>query len=223
MSESTSDQEKTESPSSKRLEDARKKGQVPRSREFATFIVLALSLGTIAALAPWLLRQLGALVDVSLRIPPEAARNIPEMFVFFRTVLASAWIIAAPILLAALVAALISPAATNAYLFLPDKVAPDFTKLNPASWFGRVFSKDGAIEIGKGILKTVVIGLIAYYAFMSSMEKIMASPGLGLEGGLVEVSAVIFKVTGFVVLALAALAGADVPLQLWMHQKNQKN
>ena len=222
MSDETSDQEKTESPSSKRLEDARKKGQVPRSKEFATFIVLAFGLGTIAALAPWMLGQLQELISLSMRIPPEAAYDATAMFDFFRTVLVSSALIVAPVLIAALIASAVGPLATNGYVFLPEKIAPDITKLNPMNWFGRVFSKEGAIEVGKGILKSALIGIVAYAAFRTSQDRMLAAAGSGLNGGLVEVCAVMFKVICFVILALAALAGADVPLELYLHHSKLK-
>jgi flagellar biosynthetic protein FlhB len=222
MSDDTSDQEKTESPSSKRLEDARKKGQVPRSKEFATFVVLALCFGTIAALAPWMLHQLKELIDLSMRIPHAAAHDTTAMFDFFRTVLTSSALIVAPVLCAAFIAAALAPIATNGYVFLPEKVSPDFTKLNPMNWFGRVFSKDGAIEVGKGILKSLLIGIVAYAAFRTSEDRMLLAAGAGLEGGIAEVCAVMFKVIGFVVLALATLAGADVPLELYMHHSKLK-
>lgn len=218
----SSDQEKTELPSPKRLQDAREKGQVPRSREFATFISVTLTFGALIAFMGWLMPQARFLIADGMHFGAAEARDIGHMTEHLKRLVAAGAMLVAPLLAAAIVGALLTPLGTNAYVFTIDKIEPKPSNLNPMNWVKRVFSAEGASELFKGLLKAGLLGLVGYLAYMGQLDAIANSMSLGLEAALEVSATVTAKVIGWCILVLALIAGADVPLQLWMYANRLK-
>src|SRR5678815_4907093 len=152
-----SGQERTERATPKRLEEARKKGQVPRSTELSTAAVCIAaavaiySLGSMAAGRMWT-----ALTGAGAR---------------------ALWIVL-PILGATFFAALAAPIAIGGWNFSAGALMPQFSRLNPANGLGRVFSARGLVELGKGIAKVGVVAVTGWVLLRGLTPQLM---GLSTE------------------------------------------
>ena len=125
----------------------------------------------------------------------------------------------APVLGLTLVAALLAPLALGGWNLSFGVLAPDFTRLNPATGFGRVFSMRGVVELVKAFAKFALVALVAVvFLWMKTGEML----GLGAEPTAAAVAHAV-SLSGQALLALAGalvlIAAVDVPWQLFSHLK----
>src|ERR1700690_702546 len=133
------DRERTESPSQKRLDDAREKGQVPRSRDLtAAAVVLAGGLG-LYSMGSILGSRMLALMHDGLSVTRTDALDSGRMVLQFEHGAAQGLLAAAPVLGVLLAAALVAPLAIGGWNFSVRALGPDFSRLRPIAGFGRGF------------------------------------------------------------------------------------
>jgi flagellar biosynthesis protein FlhB len=214
--------DRTESPTQKRLDDARAKGQVPRSRDLsAAAVVLAGGLG---------LRGLGSLIGDrmlsimrdGLSITRGTAFDQGWMLHQFERSAAQGVIAMAPLLGVLLAAALLAPLALGGWTFSGQGLVPDFGRLNPVSGLARVFSVRGVIELSKALARFIAVALVAVVVMWKQFHSFTH---LGTEPASAAVSHAL-SLTGSAMIALggalAAIALVDVPLALWQFNKSMR-
>ncbi len=217
-----SDLERTEPASSHRLEKAREEGQVARSRELSTFLLLfAGSAGAwwfgaqaVADFRGWFARALT--MDPQLAYDPALAVQRLSSFSF------DALVIVAPLLLLMLLAALLSPMLLGGWLFSPSALAPDFSRLNPMKGVARMFSTHGLAELGKAVLKAALVAVFAAFVVRANHASVYALFGQSPEAGISMAGEIIASSFVAIVFALALIAAIDVPFQLWSHASKLK-
>ena len=139
-------QEKTEQPTSKRLEEARKKGQIPRSVELNAAAVLLLAGAGLQVLGGNLGAQLHSLMRSGLTLTREESLDESRAIASFANALSHAFLACAPILGLTVLAAVAAPLALGGWNMSFEVLAPDFTRLSPASGFARMFSSRSVVE-----------------------------------------------------------------------------
>jgi flagellar biosynthetic protein FlhB len=213
------DNERTERPTPKRLEEARKKGQVPRSTELNTAAVVLIAGGGLHFLGRGLGSGLYELLRGGLSLTREQALDESRAISMFAASALHAILACAPILGLTLVAALLAPLAIGGWNLSFGVLAPDFSRLSPAAGFGRVFSMRGGVELAKAFAK---FGLVALVAIVFLWMKTGELLGLGAEPTAAAIGHAI-TLSGQALLALAGalvlIAAIDVPWQLFSHMK----
>lgn len=168
--------EKTEPATEKKLQDARKEGQVAKSREIANglgllslFLVLKFYVGTMGT-------KFLEMFHASYNSIPEALTfwegNMPqsEMRLLFNQLMAEILLIIAPILLIGCVVAFLSDVVQVKWKVTGKPLIPKFSKLNPIKGFKKIFSVNALVELVKSIAK---IGLIVYIAYSYLKDKVV--------------------------------------------------
>src|ERR1700722_18091853 len=135
-----SGQEKTEQPTGKRLEEARKQGQVPRSPELSTAAVLLLAGGGLHFMGASLGLKLHDMMRAGLSISREDALDESHALTIMTNEVLHAMLACAPILGLTLVAALLAPMAIGGWNMSFEALAPKFDKLNPIGGLQRMIS-----------------------------------------------------------------------------------
>ncbi len=215
-------QEKTEQATPKRREEARKKGQVPRSVELSTATVCISAAAAIYLLGSMASGQFAEFMKDSLSISPAEAMSTDAMWTRLMEAGARAVLIILPILAATFFAALAAPLAIGGWNFSGQALAPKFSRLNPISGFGRIFSARGLVELVKGIAKVCVVGIIAIVLLKALTPQLMGlssepvSQAIGHSGSLAAYSLLILA------MGLAIIAAVDVPFQLFQYSKDLK-
>jgi flagellar biosynthesis protein FlhB len=214
--------EKTEQATPKRLEEARKKGQVPRSIELSMATVCIAAAVAIYTLGHMASGQFQDFMRDSLRISPATAMDSNALWPQLMNAGArSLWIIL-PILGATFVAALAAPLAIGGWNFSGQALMPQFSRMNPISGFARMFSTRGLVELVKGLAKVFVIGIIAVVLLKGLTSELMglsAEPvnqAIGHSASMSSYSLLILC------LGLAVIAAVDVPYQLYQYAKELK-
>jgi len=212
--------ERTERATPKRLDEARKKGQVPRSTELSTAAVCIAAAVAIYSLGHMAAGQFADFMHDSLSLRPEAVMAEGAIWPALTTAGARALWIILPILGATFFAALAAPIAIGGWNFSGQALMPQFSRLNPASGIGRMFSARGVVELGKGLAKVGVIGVIAWVLLKALTPELM---GLSTEPVNNAIGHAV-SLAGYALLVLACglaiIAMVDVPYQLWQHAKD---
>ena len=161
MADDTNQSDRTESPTQKRLDDARAKGQVPRSRDLsAAAVVLAGGIG-LRALGSGFGSRMLAIMREGLSVSRDTAMDNGWMLHQFERSALQGAIAMAPVMGLLLAAALLAPLAIGGWTFSGQALTPDFARLNPVSGLQRMFSLRGWIELGKAIARFVLVAAVA--------------------------------------------------------------
>src|ERR1017187_3950854 len=148
-----SDLEKTEQPSQRRLDQAREEGQVARSRELSTFVVLMAGGAGLWLMGSTLSQQLIKLVREGLTLNADLIFKPELLMPHLHSLSLEALMTFLPYLLLLLAVATFSPLLLNGWLFTFKPLVPDFSKLSPAAGIGRMFSVHSLIELLKAVAK----------------------------------------------------------------------
>ncbi|NOT10632.1 MAG: flagellar type III secretion system protein FlhB [Methylococcaceae bacterium] len=217
-----SDQEKTEEPTSKRLEDAHKKGQIARSRELNTFVILMASSLLLLMLGGKMGNSLLTMMRSQFKLSRESIFDPTSPITHLKQVMWDGVMLSAPFLAVMVVAAIIAPLALGGWVFSWEAISPKLEKLDPIKGLGRLFALRGLIELVKALLKFFLIFAVAMLLIKHFVNELL---GLGTE----NVDQAILHGTHivgicFLVLSasLIAVVAIDVPYQLWDHSKKLK-
>jgi flagellar biosynthesis protein FlhB len=215
-----SGQEKTEQATPKRLEEARKKGQVPRSMELSMAAVCIAASVAIYSMGRGTAGELAELMRGSLSLTPHEAVGDNVIWPALTDAGARAILLILPILGATFLAALAAPLAIGGWNFSAQAMMPKFSRLNPAAGLGRMFSARGSVELGKGIAKVLVIGLIAWVLLKGLTSQMLGLSSEPLHGAIGHSAALAGYSLLILCFGLVAIAAVDVPFQLWQHSKD---
>ena len=212
-----SDLEKSEEPTGRRIEQARERGQVPHSRELGTFLVLIVAGAAFWMMGGWFMARSMAIVQKSFTVEAQVMREPSLMLPRLAEISGDALFAFSPLLGLLLLAAVLPPFFLNAWVFSPQALVPDFNRLNPLTGFGRMFSWNSLMELGKAVLKACLLGGVAVLLIWKERDEIfglLSEPldaGLAHAGNLVSFSFLIMAST------LVLVVAADVPFQLWQY------
>lgn len=220
MAEDTHD--KTEEPTSKRIEDARSKGQIARSRELSTALVLLFS-----AIALFILgRDIGIAVYRIMQrmftLSRDETYDFIHMFQAWGFALSEIAIPVISYLIIVAIAGVYGSIALGGYNWSWQSAAPKMNKLNPMSGFKRMFGINGIVELLKAIAKFVVVGTITYLTL-----KFFSDEALQLDLELYPANVFhALELIGwsFIIIccAMIPIAVFDVPYQSHKHNEEMK-
>jgi flagellar biosynthetic protein FlhB len=214
-----SDLEKTESATPRRLEKAREEGQVARSRELATFALVAAGF-----LGAWAMSgMIGEHAQTMLRTA--FTFNHDTVFDTKRT-LAGSGVVARegaymllPLLVLTGVAALLAPMALGGWLLSTKSLSLNFGRLNPVAGLGRILSINGPIQLGMSLAKIIVVGLIGGLSIWHRREDILALATQPPHVALSNAGHLVAVCCAMTVAGMFVIAALDVPYQLWNFHK----
>jgi flagellar biosynthesis protein FlhB len=217
-----SDAEKTESASPKRLEDARKEGDVPRSRELSTFAVLMTAGCGLWFTGGSLVRELNRVMVSGLSLDREQIFNSNVLILRVTSDIAQVMLACLPLAAAIMFVALAAPMMIGGLLFTSKAFMPKFSKLNPASGLKNMFSTNALVELLKAVGKTVVVGTVAWLVVMSQKEEVMALAGEPLRAGMAHMIDMMGWAFLVIVGGLGLIAAIDAPYQIWHYANKLK-
>ena len=214
-----SDLDRTEAATPRRREKAREEGQVARSRELASFALLAA--GFYGA---WLLAgPSGAHLQTMLRgafsFDRATAFDTNRMLSAAGSASAEGFAALLPLLALTGLAALAAPMALGGWLISQKTFELKFDRLNPISGLGRIFSIQGPIQLGMSLAKTLVVGGIGGIAIWRSKDELLGLATQPLGAALADALHLVAVCCGTTVAGMLVVAALDVPYQIWQYNK----
>lgn len=217
-----SDLERTEPASARRLEQAREDGNVPQSRELMAFMVLAAGGGTFWIFGGWIAQHAADLIRHGLSFSRDAAFDTRVMREGAFDLSVEAFVLAAPIFIAIIVAIAATPLVMGGWILSPKAMQLDLTRMDPVKGVGRMFSWQSIAELVKAILKALLIGLVLFWVVRYEQDSLFALISQPIEVGLTSFSRLLFLSFVGLIAGLALIAAVDVPFQLYQYHDRLK-
>ena len=214
--------EKTENATPKRLADARKKGQIARSRELTTAAVVLAVTAAVLVTGDAMAIQSGLLFKAYLQQIPQALVTPNAGWELTGSLLAGVAKMMAPVLLTGFLTALLAPMLIGGWNLAPEAMAMDFSRVSPLAGMKRLFSVNSLIELGKAILKVLVIGVVATLLFEYQRDRLLSLPFLPLGEAVGQGARMVVDAVLWLGGALLLIAAVDVPWQIIHHAQQLK-
>lgn len=217
-----SDLEKTESATPQRLEKAREDGNVPRSRELATFTILIAAGSGIWFSGDKLIRQLESTLVSGLSFERTQAFDMSALFAHLGASLGDLLLVFAPIALLLIIVALLTPAIIGGWLFSTKSLQPNFGRMNPIKGLGNLVSSNAAVEFGKAIAKTILVGVVASLVIWQQKDAVLALSVESLHEGSAHLGSLLWISFITITGALGVIVLIDAPYQVLHHANKLK-
>ncbi len=214
-----SDLEKSESASPRRLEQAREEGQVPHSRELATFISLMVGVVALYVLGRWGGHRLMTIMKSGLSLPRGLVFEPGAMGRMLESLAADALLTIAPLLVASVIAALVTPFLVGGWVFSAKVLRFDLTRLDPMQGLGRMFSTHGLVELVKASLKAVLVAVVGVWVVWRERDHLFGLMHQPLASSMDDFASLVLLSALLIVGSLAVIAAIDVPFQLWEYHR----
>lgn len=219
MADDADPESKTEDPSAKKLSDARAKGDVVKSQDIPQLASLAGAISVILIAGGWLTRDLAAaLYPFIAHAGTTEISSGGAMVVMKQAVMAAM----PPLLLVMIVTAVlgvIGNVAQTGFMLTPEKIKPDFKKLDLLKGLGRIFGMDGMVQFAKSTIKFLVTGFIAYMVLKPHVGEVRSLVGMDVASLLPEAMKLSKSLMLAVLLLLIAMAAID---WFWQRQRFMK-
>lgn len=219
MADETEDQEKTEEATPRKREKAREDGQVARSRELTTVLLLFAGVGGLWGLGPALFDRVGTVMEQAFLFDRQQAFDSTVMLVHAGDLGARALFGLLPLFLLLAVTALIAPNLLGGFLISAKSLKPQPGKLNPIKGLKRQFSSQALAELAKAIAKATLVGVVAVSFMVAHRGEFMSLMDQPLQQALADALRMAALACGLMVLSLIAVILIDVPYQLWSTAK----
>ncbi len=211
MSESAED--KTEEPTSQKLKKAREDGQVARSTELPAAVIVIGVFLLLMLTGGWLITRLSTVFAQGFVFDRQLIEKPLLLPAHFGEQMLAAFVIMLPVILFTMVAAIVASGMTGGYLLSFKAVMPKGSKLNPISGLKRIFGTHALVELGKAILKFVLVASVLWWSLIANMDQLVQIGQMGLEPALSAAGIMIMQSGLWVALSLALIAMIDVPWQ----------
>ncbi len=222
MAEETGGQEKTEEPTARRLEEARRKGDVAKSIEVSSAAVLLAGLLTLYGMSGFYMEHfyrtlrhyLGNLH--SIRVVPDQipALTLEGMKIALLTV--------GPLMVVVLVMAIGGNVLQFGFLFTTEKLAPKFEKISPVEGVKRMFSLQMLANTIKSVVKVILVGLVAYLEIKKNLPALAPLMGQDVRQIVAFIAYESFWIVLKCAAVIAILALADYAFQRWDFRKKMR-
>lgn len=214
-----SDLEKTEAASPRRLEKAREEGQVARSRELNTFMLLAAGVAVLWLSGSLLYTTLSSVIKTSMWFDPRIPRDSTMMVTHAVKVAMEALMAIAPLFVTLVVVAIFSSVAMGGLVFSGKALEPKFERMNPVKGIGRMFSAQTLVELIKTLAKATVIGGVAVLVIVRYVEPMISLMHATPFEALVHGFRLVALCSALIVAGLILIVFIDAPWQLYSHFK----
>lgn len=219
MAGQDSGQDRNQEATAKRIADARAKGDVPRSRELNTVLMLLASLIGFAFLGGSGVQAYKQLARNQWSIEREAIFNDQSLLNGFLVPFVEAIVIAAPFLVLMFLAVFIGPLVMGGWVFSLSSVKVDPSKLSPLAGIKRMFGVQSLAELFKALLKVILLGGVAVLLLESHIDDYLSLGSLPIAEAINLTFRLVFVILLVLVLTLGLVALVDVPYQRWSYAK----
>jgi flagellar biosynthetic protein FlhB len=216
-------EERTEQPTSKRLETFREEGRVAKSQELGGILVLFVGIYMLTVIGPGVVENLAAIMrksytQIGLQRPGALTPNAVEGMV-------GQWLFEiglelAPWLGTLLAVGIIADLAQTRGLIQPRLLIPKWDRLNPMNRVKQMFGLQMLVETGKGLAKQIAIGLLVYFTIVDHLGDLISSAQLGLVRGIYGLSEIAYQMSFQAAMVLLLIAALDYSWQFYRHRKS---
>lgn len=222
MAENENGQDKTEEPTAKKLEDSRKKGQVPRSRELNTMAITLVGVLSLVLMSDQLGEGLSQLMSGSFTISRAEIFDSGVMLERLKQATIDALTLLGPFFVIMPVVAILSSVILGGIAFSTEAMSPKLSKLSPLKGFKRMLSVKSLVELIKTLAKFGLVGGVTAILLNYLLDDFLVLNTMELHQGVTRMRDLIGWSIVLIASTLILVAAIDVPFQIWDHKKQLK-
>lgn len=222
MADNEDGQEKTEEPTSKRLQDAKRKGQIARSKELNTMAITLIGGMALVGMSGHLGQELSEIMTQAFTIAREEMFDPTALLRRLVSAVKDALLMLIPFFAVVVAVAIGSSVALGGIAVSGEAMAPKLSKLNPLKGLKRIFSVKGLVELLKALAKFLLVGGATALVLWVSLEEFIGLSRMELGPAVSELATLIGGSFILIATTLILIAMVDVPFQLWDHKKQLK-
>lgn len=215
-------QEKTEQATPRKRSEARKKGQVGKSREIPSVAVLLAGLSTLYLFGAYMYNHIKSLMQDTFSMVAAPNQGLAEFLVLGNIVIERFIVMVLPVMIAVFVTAILSNVLQIGFMLSWESVTPKLSKISPIKGIQRLFSKQTIMELFKSLAKLALVGVIAYVTVKGEMDRLPSLADREVQAILLYVLKVAFKIFIRVSMAMIFLALLDFWFQKWQFEQQLK-
>ena len=219
MAEEQTGQERTEQPTERRLQEARKKGQVPRSKELNTMLSLLLASISLLVFGGFISQNLMQISVEGFSIPRELAFDTAQLPFQFMYMVSQALLALSPFMAIMLVSVFAGPLLMGGWSFSLETISFKLEKLDPIKGLARIFSLKSLVELAKALAKFVLLLGAAILVFFSIDQQLLSLSSMTPKAAGLEAATILVQVLLILSATMILIVALDVPFELWNHSK----
>ncbi len=219
MAENEDGQEKSQEPTARRRDQARKKGQVARSKELATFAVTLSGAAALLLMAPHFGDTVQGMFSENLVVSREDVMDPTALLRHLGQAIESALFMLAPFFAVMIVVAVLASIALGGLNFSAEAMQPKLSKMSPLKGLKRIFSPNGLMELLKSLGKFLIVGGVTGLLIWLWMGDFLALGRMELEPAVRAGVSMVGWASLLLAASLVVMAIIDVPFQLWNHTR----
>ena len=219
MAEEQTGQERTEEPTERRLQEARKKGQVPRSKELNTMLSLLLASISLLVFGGYISQNLMQISVEGFSIPRELAFDTAQLPFQFMYMASQALLALSPFMAIMLVSVFAGPLLMGGWSFSLETISFKLEKLDPIKGLARIVSLKSLVELTKALAKFVLLLGAAILVFFSIDQQLLSLTSMTPKAAGLEAATILVQVLLILSATMILIVALDVPFELWNHSK----
>jgi len=220
MAESEMGGERTEEPSQRRLQEARERGQIPRSRELTNFATMIGGSAALVAIGGTAAAHLSQMMRRSLSFDDKSLRTTDSMTASLGDACISAVTAILPVFGTLVCMVLLASVVLGGWNFSTQALTPDFSRLSPLSGIKRLFGFHGVSELVKALLKCLVVGAVCAGIVSWIFGDVLALARMTPRAAISRGAGLLSWAFVWLCASLALVAIVDVPLQLFQFKRS---
>ncbi len=222
MAEDESGQEKSEQPTSKRRQEAEEQGNVARSKEFSSMLVLLFTAVSFLMFGGRLSGHIASMMRTAFEFDTDVLRTtaIPFERMYFLMKYAMNALI--PILLVILVLSIAAPLLIGGWVFSIKSLSIKMSRLSPLKGFKKMVSLHSLMELVKSLLKFILVAAVSIVVLKIEIPLMLALGNSPLEAAVIQGSYILIKSFALISASLIFIAAIDVPYQIYEHHQSLK-
>ncbi|MGB0496611.1 MAG: flagellar biosynthesis protein FlhB, partial [Kangiellaceae bacterium] len=214
--------EKQEDATPKRQQEARDKGQIARSKDLTTAMLLMAAATALFSFSSGIGTQFANLATAAFTPDRKHIFSTKQMLSAGGELLAEVVAAVAPFFIALFVIALFSPMLLGGMSFSTKALAPKMSKMSIPKGFKRMFGTQALIELVKGLARVAVVFIVAYFVLADSFPELTKLGNGDIESGISGAMQIVTQSFFLISISLIFIALIDVPYQIWNHAKELK-
>ena len=213
MSDKPESDQKTEAPTAKRRADAAREGDILQSREFGTALIMLAGAAWFTFMGPHFVGGCLNLLKSGLSLRASDVQHFdPGTAVY--NMLPAILLPFASLFGFTILAAIAGPALLGSAGFRAQAFGFKASKLSPVKGLGRMFGAQGLIELGKSLMKALVLGLLGYWLVSADLNAIIGLSAADIAPAITTMGHIVSSALLWLALGLTAIAAIDVPVQI---------
>lgn len=220
MADEQDQENKTEEPTSKRLEEAREEGQLPISREVSSWFMFAGIIIAVGMILPMVAAKLTKILTVFLEAPHQFSMEDRGLQLLLGNVILEVSLASFIIFLMLMILAGLGVISQVGFFASTKLLEPKWDRISPTAGFKRLFSANALVELGKSLVKLVIVGGICYSILIPSFQNIDWAIGLSMLRVAAHVQSMSLHLLLVIMVVVTLVAAVDLVYQRYTYHKN---